>query len=143
MTIRNNVSSSTGTFDAVAAAGQVSGTAIFMGNTSPRVKNLSAKVVVDGETDTITIAAKWQVSADNSTWVDVANGTQNAAAVVLVTGTAGADAAVTRVMQAPDAVYGWSWARIALVVGVATGTTSDTYTIGYAYRQVSAGEGGL
>ena len=142
MGLRSGVSSATGTFDAVAAGSQVSGAAVFMGNIAPKIRNLSAKVAVDGETDTITITGKWQVSADNSTWVDVAHGTQNAAGVALVTGTAGADAAVTKVIQAPDAVYGWAWARVALVVGVATGTTNDTYTLSYSYRQVTAGDRG-
>ncbi len=142
MAIRNGVSSTTGTFDTVAPASQVSGSAIFMGNISAKVKNLSCKAVLLAETNTITLSTKWQVSNDNSTWVDVANGSQNAAAVVVGTGTAGADTAVTRVYPAPDAVYGWQWARMAVVVGVTTGAVGDTYTISYAYRQVIAGDPG-
>ena len=142
MTIRNNVSAASGTFNAVGAGSDVTGAAIFMGNIAPKVKSLSVKLVLDIETDTITVSGVWQVSNDNSTWVDVANGSQNAAAVVFGTGTAGADASITKVLQAPDAVYGWQWARIALRVGVTTGATADTYALGYAYRQVVAGDPG-
>ncbi len=140
MTIRNAVSSATGTFDTVIAGADVTGAAVFMGNIQPKVKNLSAKLVLDVETNTITISGVWQVSNDNSTWVDVANGSQNATAVVMGTGTAGADASITKVLQAPDAVYGWQWARLAMRVGVTTGAAVDTYTISYAYRQIVGGE---
>ncbi len=136
MTIRTNTSASSGTFNGIVAGSDIAGNALFMGNIAPKVKHLSAKVAVDVETDTITISAVWQVSNDNSTWFDVANGSQNASSVALGTGTAGADALVTKVMQAPDAVYGWQWARIALRVGVTTGASADTYAIGYSFRQV-------
>jgi hypothetical protein len=136
MTIRNNFAPSSGTFNGVAAGSDVAGNSLFMGNIAPKVKALSAKVVLDVETDTITISAVWQVSNDNATWMDVANGSQNATSVALGTGTAGADASVTKVMQAPDAVYGWQWARLVFRVGVTTGATADTYSVGYSFRQV-------
>ncbi len=142
MTIRNAVSLASGTFDTVLAGADVAGAAVFMGNIAPKVKSLSAKLILDVETNTITISGVWQVSNDNSTWFDVANGTQNAAAVALGTGTAGADASITKVLQAPDAVYGWQWARLAMRVGVTTGASVDTYTISYAYRQIVAGDRG-
>ncbi len=142
MTVRNGVSSTTGTFDTIGSGVAVAGSAIFMGNIAPKVKNLSCKAVLLAETNTITLSTKWQVSNDNSTWVDVANGSQNAAAVVVGTGTAGADTAVTRVYPAPDAVYGWQWARMAVVVGVTTGAVGDTYTLSYNFRQLIAGDPG-
>lgn len=135
MPMRYNAHSSSGTFNTLAAGSVVGGTAVMMGdNARQKVRNLSALAVVDAETDTITISGKWQVSNDNSTWVDVANGPQNAASVVLATGTAGADASVTRAFPAPDAVYGWRYARFALTNGVVTGNTADTYAISYCYR---------
>lgn len=135
MTMRYNAHSSSGDFDSVSAGTTVGMTAVDLGdNSRQKVRGLSALVTVDAETNTLTLAAKWQVSNDGSTWVDVANGSQNAAAVVLATGTAGADAAVTKMIPAPDAIYGWRKARIAFVVGVTTGTTSDTYAAGYCYR---------
>lgn len=94
---------------------------------------LSALVTVDAETSTLTMAAVWQVSNDATTWVNAL--VENAAAeVVLATGTAGADAAVTRVITAPNTVYGWRYARLSIRNGVATGTTNDTYSIGYCYE---------
>jgi hypothetical protein len=135
MPLRTAVSASSGNFDTLIAGSVTGGSAIIMGdNFRQKVRGLSAKVVVLAETDTITIACKWQVSNDNSTWLDVANGTQNAAAVVLATGTAGADASVTKVFSAPDAAYGYKFARIALVNGVVTGAAVDTYSLSYNYR---------
>lgn len=128
---------STGTLNlnTVVAGTTTGGNAVDMGdNARQKVRSLSALVTVDAETDTITITGKWQVSNDGTTWVDVAHGTQNAAGVILATGTAGADASVTRCYQAPDAVYGWRKARFAIVNGVVTGNTADTYSIGYCYR---------
>lgn len=136
MTMRYNAHS-TGTLNlnTVVAGTTTGGNAVEMGdNTRQKVRSLSALVTVDAETDTITITGKWQVSNDGSTWVDIANGPQNAAGVVLATGTGGADAAVTKCYPAPDAVYGWRKARFAIVNGVVTGNTADTYAISYCYR---------
>ncbi len=99
--------------------------------------SLSALVTVKAETDTLTITAKWQVSNDASTWVDVAL-PNNAANVALATGTSGIDAAVTRAIMAPDAVYGWHYCRIAIVNGVATGAAADTYALSYCYLPFQA-----
>lgn len=113
------------------AAGTVTGLSAV--NMTQVRRGLSAKLTVDAETNTLTIAAKWQGSDDNSTWVDLANAPGNPAAVVLATGTAGADAAVTVSVEAPSSAYGYRWARCALTNGVATGTTSDTYSNQYKY----------
>lgn len=139
MTVRNNVSSSSGNLDTLVSGSVQAGNAIFMGNIAPKLKSLSAKVAVTAATSTITLAAKWQVSNDNSTWVDVAHEPQNPAAVVLATGTA---AIVTKVIPAPEAVYGWMWARVAIVTGVTTAGATDLFAIGYNYRQVTAGDRG-
>lgn len=135
MTMRYNAHSSSGNADTLASGSVIGGTAVALGdNSRQKVRNLSALVTVDAETSTFTFAGKFQVSNDNSTWVDVANGSQNAAAVVLATGTAGADAAVTKMYPAPEAIYGWRYARFALVTGGTTGAAVDTYAIGYCYR---------
>ena len=96
--------------------------------------SLSAEFLVDAETDTITISGIWQVSDDGSTWVDV-KPENNAAIVVLATGTAGADAAVTVVLSAPPAVYGARFVRAAVRNAVATGAAADTYSIAYRYAR--------
>lgn len=135
MPLRYNAHSASGTADTLVITSVIGGTAVEMGdNARQKVRALSALVTVDAETSTFTFAGKWQGSNDGVTWVDITNGPQNAAGVVLATGTGGADAAVTRSYEAPCAVYGWRKARFALVTGGTTGAAVDTYTIGYNYR---------
>ena len=93
---------------------------------------LSATLVVDAETNTLTITGGWQASNDGTTWVDVYEG-HNPARVALATGTGGADAEVTRCLTAPHGVYGFRYARAVVVNGVATGAAADTYSIQYNY----------
>lgn len=134
MAFRYNAHVATGNFNGV-SAGTLAGNAVDLNDGArQKVRNLSALVTVDCETSTMTMAGKWQVSNDGTTWVDVTNGPQNAASVVFATGTAGADADVTRAFEAPSAVYGWRKARFAITNGVAAGNTVDTYSIGYCYR---------
>lgn len=133
--LRYNAHKVTGTATGVAPGSQVNGATLFMGSSRRKVQDLSAICVVDAETNTLTLTAKWQGSNDASTWIDIANGSQNAAGVALATGTTGADAAVTKAVPAPDAAHGYRYARCSVVVGVVTGTDSDTYEIGYSYRQ--------
>lgn len=137
MALRSNVSQLSGNLNTLVAGSVVPGNAVFLGNASKKVAFLSAVLLLTAATATITISAKWQVSKDGATWVDLTNGPQNAASVVLVTGTA---SAVTKVMPVPDAVYGWQYVRVALVTGVVTGNTGDLYTIGYSYRQLTASD---
>jgi len=140
MAKRYNVSVTSGNINGITAGSAVAGASVFIGGEVQRVNYLSAIVEVDAETENITMAVKWQVSNDNSTWLDVANAPANTAATVLATGTSGPDAAVKKVIPAPDTVYGYRYARAAIVVGATTGTTNDTYSIGYSYLQLSPGE---
>jgi hypothetical protein len=134
MALRYNAHLASGNFNGLTAT-TVGGTAVEMGdNSRQKVRNLSALVVVDIETTSLTMVGSWQVSNDGSTWVDLAHGTQNAAGVILGTGTGGADASITKCFQAPDAVYGWRKARFALTNAGAAGNTVDTYSISYSYR---------
>lgn len=134
MPLRYNAHAASGNFNGLTATA-VNGTAVEMGdNARQKVRNLSALVNVDCETSTMTMTGFWEVSNDGSTWVTVTNGTQNAAGVVLATGTAGADANVVRAYEAPQAVYGWRKARFSIINGVAAGNTVDTYAISYSYR---------
>lgn len=130
-----NVGGGTGNFNSVTAGSQVAGNAIFIGNDVSRASSLSALCVLLAETNTLTLTVKWQVSNDNSTWYDFSYSVGNAAPTVVGTGTAGADSAVTKVFEAPQGVLGWKYARVAFVVGVATGAAGDTYTYGYNYVQ--------
>lgn len=120
------------TIDGVAAAAVVAGAALDMSNVQPG--SLSAKFVVDAETDTITLSAVWQVSDDNSTWVRMKS-ENNVTPTVLATGTGGADAAVTVAIPAPAAVYGWRYVRGGVLVGVTTGASADTATMAYRYAR--------
>lgn len=135
MTLRYDMHKKTGNLNTLVAGTTTGGEAVLVNtNERRRIEALSAIVEVDAETENLTITGKWQVSNNGTTWFDLAHGTQNAAGVALATGTSGADPAVKRVFQAPDAVYGWRHARFAIVNGAATGTTNDTYEISYAYR---------
>jgi len=59
----------------------------------------------------------------------------NAGRTVLATGTAGADAAVTRVVEAPRSVYGYKYCRAFVVNRVQNGTANDTYLVGYSFQK--------
>lgn len=120
----------TGDFDSDAAGTVKAGAALFMGNVRPG--SLSAELTVEAETDTLTMTAQWQLSDDNSTWVNV-QPSNNAADVVLATGTGGDDAVVTVVLDAPAACYGANYARCTVSNGAATGAATDTYSILYRY----------
>ncbi len=138
MPIFYNQHQTTSTLNGVASGTTVGMAAVFIGNANKRsVEGLSANLLLDVETSTLTVAAKWQVSNDKSTWVDLAHAPNNPAAVVVGTGTGGADASITLAIPALEAVYGYKWARIALVTGVTTGASADTYTVGYSYRKLS------
>lgn len=96
---------------------------------------LSCKTVTLAETNTVTILAKWQVSNDNSNWYDAVTVT-NTAPTALSTGTSGADAAVTKVIMAPD-LYAWKYGRIQLYTGAGTTTTgSDLGSALYYYQEM-------
>jgi hypothetical protein len=102
-----------------AAPQTVNGNAVTMNDVL--FGTLSARCTVLGDTNTITITAKWQVLDQSGTWVDVLNEPQNPAGVALCTGTAGADAATVRVIPAPTAVYAFRQARIVFTTGVGVG----------------------
>lgn len=118
----------------VANTGQVN----VSDSTRAKLKMLSALVSVTAATSTLTVTAKWQVSLDASTWIDVANGPQNAASVVFATGTS---AIVTKTIDAPGGVYAWPFSRVALVTGVATGAAGDLYSVGYRARTSASLDG--
>lgn len=134
--LRYNAHLLTGTCSGVSIGSAVSGNTLFIGQSKRKVTDLSAQLTVLAETNTITLAPKWQGSNDGSTWIDLAYAPNNPAVTVLATGTAGADAAVTKGVAAPDAAYSYKFSRCQVVVGVVTGTSSDIYSIGYSYRQV-------
>lgn len=122
----------TGDFDSDAAGTVTAGPSLLMELVEKNT--LSCRAVVDAETNTLTISAKWQISHDGTTWEDVVQ-PNNPGDVVLATGTGGADAAVTKNLSAPEGVYGSRYARIALTNGVATGASADTYDVSYSFAR--------
>jgi hypothetical protein len=135
MPLRVNFKPTTGTADTLAAGSTIAGATVDTGDGHrQKIRNLSAYVDVDIETASLTFTGKWQTSLDGSTWRDVANGSQNAAGVVIGTGTGGADASIQKVFDAPPAVYGWPKVRFCLVTAGATGAATDTYTVSYFLR---------
>lgn len=95
---------------------------------------LSAKFYAQAKVNTMTVEPQWEVSADASTWYD-AKSSNNAASVVVVTGT-GAAVSDTVVVSAPDAVYAWPYARCSAVSRVANAVDGDDeYNVGYYYIQ--------
>lgn len=134
MSLRWKVSGVSGNANTLVAGTVTAGNAIFMGRISRKVANLQAIVNVTAATNTLTWSGKWQVSTDGSTWVDC-KPSNNAAQVTISTGTATATGDVS--YDAPLQVYGASYARYALVNGVATGGATDLYAIAYSYRQLA------
>ena len=129
-----NSSEVTGDWDSDVAGTDKPGNPLTVSNANRLyVTGLSARVVVDAETDTIVITGRWQVSNDRTNWEDASPPT-NAGNVAIATGTAGADDTVTVNVSAPAGVYGAQFARYVLVNTIVTGAVTDTYAIGYSYR---------
>lgn len=78
-------------------------------------------------TSTLTFTASWQVSNDNTTFYDVKS--HNNVANVAVS------ASSTLILNAPDAAFGWKYARVQVTTGAtaaATGT-GDNYDVRFSY----------
>jgi hypothetical protein len=127
-----SLSAGSGNLNAVAAGATTGGTAFSTANLA--LDTLSCLFTVLAETSTLTIAAKWQVSDDNSTWYDLVE-SNNPANVALATGTGGADVAVSRAIVCPSGALGWKYVRPAIVTGVTTGASADTYSFTLKVRE--------
>ncbi len=132
MRYANNQQAVSGDFNTLVATSVQSMGTVNMVNVTPGT--LCCELALDAETNTITLTPKWQVSRDGgSTWLDCAPDPNNGTYAAQATGTAGADATVTKVLPAPDAVYGYPLARVGVTVGVTTGTANDTYVASYSW----------
>lgn len=111
-----------------AAPQTVTGNTVIMNKVE--TGSLSATVYTLATTNTLTLTAKWQVSDDGSTWV------------AQVTGT-GSAVSATRVIPAPDSVYGKRRARCVVVSGTGSGggAGQDEANISYNYRLHSSHAG--
>ena len=133
--VANAQAMSTTVLTDVAAGSYGHGPTLAMAKVDPIAKTLAARVLVEAETNTITLTPVWQVSNDGSAWVEVYL-PNSAAYVVMQTGTAGDEASVTRVIAAPDAVFAFRYARCSILVGVTAGTANDKYSVAYNYVRV-------
>lgn len=130
---RGAYATATTAFAAGAAPKSINGKTVIMDYVE--TGSLAAHVSVSARTNTTTIAAVWEVSDDDSTFIPcrLAN---NPASVVLVTGS-GSDVALECTIDAPAAVYAKPYARLRLVTGVANADgTNDKGSIKYFYREV-------
>jgi hypothetical protein len=92
---------------------------------------LCGQVTLTANTATLTLEVFWQGSDDGIAWQNVE--LPNSPAVVpWVTGT-GSDVTKTAGLSPPIGIYAWTYARLAVVNRVATGTTADKYRLGYKF----------
>jgi hypothetical protein len=117
------------------AAPQVgTGNTVLMTGVMPGT--LSAKMALSCKTSSITQTPSWQVSSDNSTWINV-KGINNPAGVATAAGT-GTQVVTTIVLIGDVALSGWRYARAVTTTAAATGdgsTSGDAYTISYSWVQ--------
>jgi hypothetical protein len=138
-TRRFNLPLVTGNFTGATTGAQVNGSTLHIGESQRDIVDLAAHIVATITMTSATVGVQWQGSNDASTWFDVAANPENPAKVAFATGVA---SGTTKGFGAPQGVYGYKFARCAVVFGSTTaGTTNDAVSIGYVYRQVAAGDG--
>jgi len=115
------------------AAPQVgAGNTVLMNNVMPGT--LSAKIVMAVKTSSMTMTPSWQVSEDNSTWVN-AKGFNNPAYVATAAGT-GSTVTTTIQLMGDMALSGHRYVRA--IVTTASGTAdgvADAYSCSYSWIQ--------
>lgn len=110
----------------------VAGPTMICGDAQPGT--LCVLVYAQATTNLLTLTGKWQVSEIGTTagtWYD-APVSHNPTNSILATGT-GSAVSTTRFVEAPDSVYGWKFARYALVTGAATAGAGDEYSMSYQH----------
>lgn len=136
---RYNSAIATGNFTGATSGAQVNGSTLHIGELQRDIVDLAAHVIATVTMTNATVSVQWQGSNDASTFVNVAHDPANTASVAFATGVA---SGTTKAFEAPNGVYGYKYARAAVVFGSTTaGTTNDAVSIGYTYRQVSPGDG--
>lgn len=117
----------------------INGATLHIGENQRDLTDLSAHIIATITMTNATVKAVWQVSNDASTWVTCAHDSANQAGVALATGVA---SGTTLAVGAPQGAYGYKYCRATALFGSTTaGTTNDTISIGYNYRQLDAGAG--
>lgn len=108
------------------------GLPVLMANVA--VGTLSAKVVMGVKTSSMTSTPSWQVSTDNSTWLNVKS--LSHATQVATAGGTGSTVTTTVVLAGDAVLNGWRFARC--IVTTAAGTAdgvADSYAINYSWLQ--------
>lgn len=130
----NNYLDKSGNLNTVTAGTATAMNAVLMNDVM--YGTLSARIALTAATNTITLAMRWEVSDDNSTWESCLLEGQDVTAaltdIVLTTGTA---AIKTFHAAAPRAAYGKRYCRVSIVVGVTTGAAGDLYDVKYDYAR--------
>lgn len=99
--------------------------------------SLAAHVVSKVTTSTLTLTGKWQGKVKGGNWVDMGNGSQNAAGVAFQTGT-GTIATVERIFPAPECAPSFSQVRFVITSGTGVGGgagVDEIDTLDYYYRR--------
>lgn len=137
-----NTSVTSGSFTGQTIGGLQYGNTLHLGDPIASVQALSARCNVTANTSNLTISAKWQGSNDNTSWDDVYDNQYDVGVALLATGTGSAVNSVKGI-GAPQVMYGYKYARVAFIVGASTGsvtgTTNDSFSVGYTYRQLDPG----
>lgn len=126
------VTAVTGNLNTVVAGTSTSSASLVVRTELFEPGQLTCEFALLAETNTLTLEGRWEVSDDNSTWVDMPV-QNNAAVTVLGTGTAGADSTVTKALPVPLAASSYNYVRPVVVNRVATGATADTYSMTLRY----------
>jgi hypothetical protein len=97
------------------------------------IGTLACTAAVVAKTSTTTFTGTWQVSDDNSTFVDCVD-PNNPASVAIATGT-GSSVTTTKSIGAPIAVFGYKFARLKVTTAVSTADGTDdgvTFSLRYS-----------
>jgi hypothetical protein len=130
--LRHNTNIVTGTLNGVSNA-SVTGNSVFLGTNNQKISDLSAHLIVTAATSALTVKPYWQVSNDNSTWIEAFQNELNSPIGSVLPIATGAEN-VTCAVQAPQVVYSYRYTRCLLAVGGATGAAGDLFSAGYSYR---------
>jgi hypothetical protein len=138
-TRRYNSSIATGNFTGATTGAQVNGNRLHIGESQRDIVDLAAHIIATVTMTNALMKAQWQGSDNGTDYVNVAHSPENPAGIAVATGVASGN---TLAVGAPPGLYGYKYGRCAVVFTSTTaGTTNDAVSVGYTYRQVSAGDG--
>lgn len=125
--------STTVALSGVTAGSVAGGPVLALAANDAECDSLVANVSVGLTTSTATVTTKWQVSNDNSTWLDLKGLNSPAAVTVAAAGTG--SLVTTAYAHACPINVSYPYVRLAVQMGVATGAAGDNVVISYNYRK--------